>query len=367
MKVLLLTSHLEPGGISRYVINCAEGALQHGVSVLVGSRGGRWEEKLSQKGISHFRFSLHTKSICSPQIFFALQSLRKIYSTAQFDLIHANTRITQFLAYLFQKYEKVPYVSTFHGFYRPRFFRRLFPCFGTQTIAVSNEVKKHLVNDFRCESQNISVIYNGIDPLQYRPVRSKNEAQKFFQISGYPMIGMAARFSQEKNHRLIVDALQKLSERYPNIHCVFLGTGRLKKNLRQYAEKNKIIHRISFLEHIEINEFLDLLDVFLLPSLYEGFGFSIIEAQARNIPVIGSAVGGITEIIENEISGILLKDFLPETLAHAVTRCLDDDMFRKNLVQNASLKVTKRFSQEIMIAQTIELYNKILRVYKRNT
>ena len=158
MNILILTTHLNPGGISRYVLNLSKGLIKEGHSVWVASSGGSWV------GI--------------------LELLDKIEAD--------DKGVSLFL--------KVPYISVYHGFYRPGFFRKFFPFRGNLSIAVSKKVKRHLIRDLSAKENKIRVVYNGVDLDEFSPGPKQKESH------GFPakdfLIGILGRVSEEKGHFL---------------------------------------------------------------------------------------------------------------------------------------------------------------------
>jgi hypothetical protein len=142
MKIPILTTHLNPGGISRYCINLACGLQKRNHRVWIATSGGEWVPKLKASGIFCKLIPIDTKSIISLKIPLSLLSLAPLLFNERFDVIHCNTRVTQALGSLIQKIFNIPYVSAFHGFYNPKNERRLINLAGTKTIAVSQSVKK---------------------------------------------------------------------------------------------------------------------------------------------------------------------------------------------------------------------------------
>ena len=120
MKILLLTTHLNTGGIARYVISLAKALKHRGHTVFVASSGGDLEMTLVQEGIQHLFVDLRTKSELSPKVVKSFFGLKSFARKEGIDLIHAHTRVTQVLAALLSLYTKIPYVTTCHGFFRRR-------------------------------------------------------------------------------------------------------------------------------------------------------------------------------------------------------------------------------------------------------
>ena len=133
----------------------------------------------------------------------------------------------------------------------------------------------------------------------------------------------------------IVSSLEYLS---PNVRLLILGTGYEEKNLRTQVEKLGLVERVSFLgyvSHSDMPKYLKISDVFIRPSLSEGFGNSFIEAMAAGVPVIATAVGGIPDFLKNKETGLFCNVNDPKDIARKVEIFLRDSMLRNEIVDNA--------------------------------
>ena len=140
MNILYLVNHLNVGGISSYLLNLSTGLRQQGQNIYIASSGGDLEDKFSALGARIIRIPIRTKKEISFKIalsFFKLFGLIKKYDI---ELVHSQSRTTQVLGCLLSRYTGVKHVFTCHGFFKPKFSRRLFPCLPDRTIAISQPV-----------------------------------------------------------------------------------------------------------------------------------------------------------------------------------------------------------------------------------
>ncbi|MBU1121863.1 MAG: glycosyltransferase family 4 protein [Candidatus Omnitrophica bacterium] len=358
MNILILTTHLNKGGVSRYVLNLAIGLKKRGNTVWVASRGGEWVSKLDVEGVCHRTIPIQTKSICSPKITLSLFNLLPFIKKNNIEIIHSNSRVTQCLGFFLSKLLKIPYISAFHGYYRPTIFRKLLKFAGTKTLAVSTAVKQHLIKDLNIHSDNIFVVYNGIDIKQFSH-HSKTKADCGFNENQF-IIGILGRISEEKGHFLAVRALKSLLSKHKNCYLLLAGTGKMENQLKTLIHQQNLQENIRFINW-KAEDFLDILDVLIMPSKKEGFGYSIIEAFAKEIPVIGFNVGGISEIIKDKETGILFYSYDEISLQNAIMDVIINETLKRKIIAAAKERV-KIFSLENMAENTEKVYKTLITV-----
>lgn len=365
MKVLLLTTHLDIGGIGIYTVWLAEGLVKRGHGVWVASGGGRLVSELQARGIPHLDVNIRTKCDISPRVFWTVVRLQKVIKKEGIELIHAQTRVAQVAAHLLAKLADVPYLSTCHGFFKPRWGRRVFPCWGDAVVAISEPVREHLVNDFKVSKQKVSLIPNGIDLDRISGLPSGAEKDNLRRRYGLgadsQVIGIIGRLSPVKGHRYLLLALAELISTKPKIHCLIVGDGDLRAKLIKLAKTLNIVDHISFLEATPKTQLpLAVMGCFVLPSLQEGLGLAILEAMAMGLPVVASDVGGIYTLIKDGQNGFLVPPADPSALAKAIGKLLDDEGLAKRMGQAGQRMVQRKFSLDKMVRQIEGVYKDIV-------
>ena len=263
------------------------------------------------------------------------------------------------MAFLLSCLTKRKYVSAFHGFYRPHKVRKRFKFYGNLAIAVSFAVKEHLINDLKIPEEKIRVIYNGIDSKKFlRRLRPAEAKKKFGLNEDETYIGILGRISQEKGHLLALRAFKEISAQYPKVKLLISGSGKKEKDVKDFINRNQLEEKVKILD-LNSSDFLEIIDLLVMPSSKEGFGFSIIEAAAKKVPVIGYATGGIKELINDGKSGILFYEYNPQALACAIKSLLDDCLQAQVLADEA-FKKTEEFSLAKMAENTLKVYEEAL-------
>ena len=127
MNILFLTTHLNAGGITSYLLTLTKGFSEKGHGVYIVSSGGNQQNDFVALGARCVVLNIKAKSELDLRIYFALGFLKKYIRDNHIDVLHGHTRITQVMARILRNLTGVPYVTTCHGFFKPRFFRKIFP------------------------------------------------------------------------------------------------------------------------------------------------------------------------------------------------------------------------------------------------
>ncbi|MFH1492729.1 MAG: glycosyltransferase family 4 protein [Candidatus Omnitrophota bacterium] len=363
MNILLLSTHLNPGGITTYLSSLARGLQRKGNNVFVASSGGRLEEQFNSDGIRFIYIPIRTKCELSPKLIISFFKLAKELKKYKIDIIHAHTRVTQVLGILLALFSGCSYLSTCHGFFKRRFSRRIFPAWGENVIAISQAVAEHLRKDFSLDSRRISVIHNGIDCDSFSLDKDKNKEaikRKFNIPTHGPIIGILARLSTVKGHKFFIQAMPLILKKIPKALFLIVGEGHLKDELFSQVKRQKVTESVFFIPNQDdTREVLAIMDCFVSCSLQEGLGLSIMEAQAAGVPVVAFATGGIVSLIQHKATGLLVRHKDVSGLAEAVIGLLDDAALAERIKNRARENLRREFSIESMVEETEKLYSRI--------
>jgi L-malate glycosyltransferase len=359
MNILFITNHLNIGGITSYCLTLSSTLKISGHNVYIASSGGDLTQEFIDKGIIFIPLSIRTKQELSPKIFMSALKLCSVIDKYAINIVHTNSRTTQVLGCLLQRLKGVTHVSTCHGFFKPRLFRKIFPCWGSRVIAISDQVKQHLIHDLKVKSDKIDVIHNGIDIEKFKTqsIKHKEELKVRLNLGGALVIGIVARLSDVKGHIYLLEAMQNVLKVNPKAQLLIVGEGKMKQELINLANSLKIENNVKFISSVNnTKDVLDAMDIFVMPSLKEGLGLALIEAMASGLAVIGSDIGGIKTLIKNEYSGLLVAPKDTNGLSKAISDLLADSGKRKALGINAQAFISQNFSQEKMAKETLETY-----------
>lgn len=365
----MLTTHLNLGGIGVYVLSLAKGLVRRGHQVFVASSGGDLVAPLTSCGAVHLSVNINTKSEISPKVFFACAEIERIIKDEQIEIMHAHTRVAQVLTYLVSKRTNIPYVTTCHGFFKPRIFRRVFPCWGETCIAISEAVRAHLVNDFGVKKENIAVVHNGVEIERFSPDKfsrmEKDEFKKSYGLnSDSPVIGTVARLSPVKGQRYLILAMKNIVKAKPETQALLVGNGPEKGSLINQVKELGLEKNVFFSPStLDTTIPLSIMDIFAFPSLIEGLGLAIIEAQAMSLPVVASDVGGIYTLVKEGSTGLLVRPKDAQTLAEAILKLLKNKNLAQELGARARDQVLNRFNLSKMIDGIEQVYKTVVRSF----
>ncbi len=364
MRILLLSTHLNIGGVGRYVTSLAKSLKARKHEVFVASGGGQLEHILRREGIPHLSMDIKTKSELNPRVMKSFFTLRRYLKEQGIELMHAHTRVTQVVAALLSANTGIPYVTTCHGFFKRRIGRIFFGCWGKAVIAISEAVRERLVRDFSVAEEKIALIRTGIEIENFtRNVgeERRRRMREEWHLPKRPIIGTVGRLSDVKGQSVLLEAAKIVCRRIP-VSVLIVGEGPEEKRLRDLANRLGLRENVFFVGAIEdVVLPLSLMDIFVLPSLEEGLGLSLAEAMATGRPVcVASRVGGVGSLMEDKVTGISVESRNPDELARSIIYLLENAQVAQELKVNAQRRVIEEFDIRTMVANVEAVYEKVL-------
>lgn len=226
-------------------------------------------------------------------------------------------------------------------------------------VAISDHIRKVMVSDGIAEDK-IVAIHSGVNLNKKTQLPGSDGSKDKKVEKPVPddaiLIGTVAAFTKEKDYPTLLKAASQVIGERPGVYFIALGEGKLLADMKKIAAQSGINEKFIFSGFQSgVEEYLKRFNIYVMTSLNEGLGTSLLDAQAHGLPVIGTKTGGIPEIIEHEVNGLLVEPQNPEKLAEAIIKLVDDPKLRKRLGEKA-LETVQKFDIEKTVEKNIELY-----------
>lgn len=228
-------------------------------------------------------------------------------------------------------------------------------------IAISEAIRQFCIDIEGASRGKVRTIHYGLPPQPPLGTKLRKELRRELYLSPDTRIaGMVCRLTEQKGVTYALQAFALLGEPFDDTHLVILGDGRLKDELIAEATALGIRHRAHFLGWKEnAGAYMNVFDIFLMPSLWEGFGIVMLEAMAAAVPIIGSDVSAIPEVIEPYETGFLVPPRDPQAIAEALETLFADEPLRRHMGFLGQERLETVFSADRMIDETAAYYEKI--------
>lgn len=304
---------------------------------------------------------------------YALSLAAKIREVAEqyaLDLVHVHYAIphatSAFLAKEMLKPRRLPTVTTLHGTditlvgMMPSYYEitRFSIEKSDAVTTVSEFLKNETIREFRIEHP-VDVIHNFVDTEVFRP-QGSSPARGRMAKDGERILMHVSNFRKVKNLPVLIQVFNEVQKVVP-CRLVLVGDGPEREVAERLAQSLGILQLVSFLgDQEDIADILPLADVFLLPSQHESFGLAALEAMSCGVPVVGSRIGGLPEVIEHEKTGFLCDPNDVDCMKAIVLGLLTNEPLRKQIGQAARERAERLFNRDRIVAQYVDAYQRVL-------
>ena len=228
-------------------------------------------------------------------------------------------------------------------------------------IASAKSVKDFYVNQVAADPAKVEVIYNAVDWSQLTATMTRDAVRDAVGIPRDAVAaGIIARLTEQKAHRVLFEALAQ-HQALESVHLLVVGDGGLRDELTQRAKTLGIHHRVHFAgARRDLGNILGAIDFFTMPSLWEGLPLSLVLAMGAGLPVIATRVAGIPEVVQHDVSGLLVEPGDSVGLAQAMARLVANADLRRSLGERARALVLPRFGFDHYVESMTSLYDRLL-------
>ena len=384
--------HLYFGGVERRIIETAKRLqTQADITVYSGTKAG-FKKPMDINGVTVVP-CYSTDKLFPLDNWFFNRSLFKKASTINADVYEAHAVSGYGLLNALNKQGiKRPFVHTIHGVladeyeqarengyqsFRSRianyFMHRLAKLEGetaknaTLIVTISKYSLEKIQNYYGVDAAKVRIVPNGVDPEEFKPVAETDRegGRRRFGLGSEPCVLFVGSLIPRKGLPFLVEAAKKIVKKYSGTKFVIVGEGPLKNRLLSNLETANLSGNFTFLGNVKedmLPTLYNCADVLALPSIQEGQGIVLLEAQASAKPVVAFDVGGVNEAVRNGETGLLVKRGSSEELADALLKLLSDKALREKMGANGRRFVTKNFTWDICAQKMLNVYREALAI-----
>jgi glycogen(starch) synthase len=387
LRVLMLSWEYPPvvvGGLGRHVHALATSLVEAGHEVTVVTRhapGAPLEEYI--EGVRVIRapedpplFPLATSTLLAWTMAFnhtLTRAALRAADSGDYDIIHAHDWLVTHTAVTLKEHLDLPLVATIHateaGRHQGWLPGEMNKCIHSvewwlgheacRVLVCSEYMRWEVTRLLDLAPARVSVVPNGVDAAVWRaPSRAVSAARSRFAGEG-PLIGYAGRLVYEKGVQDLIAALPELRANHPGLRVVIAGDGPHRGELQEDVRRLKLQRAVSFAGFMgdgELPALMAATDALVVPSIYEPFGMVALEGASAGAPLAVAATGGLTEIVEEGVTGVKFAAKNPDALAASVGSLLEDEMFARRVAKEARVMVNERYSWDTICDHTATVY-----------
>ncbi|MEQ8200706.1 MAG: glycosyltransferase family 4 protein [Syntrophomonadaceae bacterium] len=363
-KILFVITGGESGGAQTHLFDLCTHMDKKFVPLVAIGSPGPLGDRLCAAGIAVYEVPALRRKIELAQDIKAYLQLQDLIQRLQPDLICTHSSKAGFLGRMASKRVGVPSIFTAHGWaftegvaglqsFLYRHLEWLAGHWCDKIICVSEYDFQLALKARIIAAEKMAVIHNGLTPAPY-------PADKVTHPEHVPRIIMVARFSAQKDYRLLLQVISELDPDMP-IMVDLVGDGPLRKSCMELAARLNLLDRVNFLgDRADVPDLLKQADIFVLTSHWEGFPITILEAMRAGLPVIASDVGGCREAVIDGSTGFLVTAGDPKSLQSYLEVLLADQELRVKLGRAGYMSFINHFTIDKMIDKTMNVYKEVL-------
>jgi glycosyltransferase involved in cell wall biosynthesis len=362
IRLMQITHDLAIGGLQQVVVNICKTIDRERfyVSVLCLRNLGEFVPDVEKLGIEVILLPQKRDGVD----YLSFLKVAKILRDRKIDVIHThNTQplIDGTLGALLAGVKTI--IHTDHARHYPdkrryMFAEWLLSHFVHKMVGVSTSTAEDLMKHEKISPRKIVTVLNGIDGSNFDVTFDKRKKKRELGIPKEgPVIGLGVRLTIQKGITYLLQAMPEITNHYPDITLVIAGEGESERKLKEDVEELAIGTHVRFIgPRLDMPEVLKVLDLYVLPSLWEGLPIVLLEAMAAGCPIVATNVGGNHMAVVHGENGSLVEPGNPAALAQEIIRVLDDEQLRSRYVKRGRELFASRFTAKVMTAQYENLY-----------
>jgi glycosyltransferase EpsF len=384
MRVLHLLTALGPGGAEMWLLNILREMDRRECAMDFCLK---WPEAGTEEHVAQARSlgaEVHVARL-TPEHVRYVRTLSRILRHGRYDVVHSHEFVYSGIGVWVARRLGLPVVCTFHHwlvrpeapFLRKPVVRELRAAYGaislryaqghaTYVTTLSRRVMSKVKPDYRT-APNCRLLTLSAAALEPMPEDARADVRRELGIRpDAPVVLHVGRFIEQKNHRGVLNVFQRVRASVPGAQLVLAGQGPLLDDVRQTVKRRGLERAVHFLGvRQDVPQLMAASDVFLFPSLDEGFGLAALEANAAGIPVVGSAIPGLDEAVVDGQTAVLCKVDDVNGMAEAVDGFLRDPVLRARFGAAGRRRVEREFSHAASARGLRALYDDCLRPGRR--
>ena len=285
LNVLLSLMQLDIGGAETHVVELAKELKRRGINPIVTSNGGAYEKELEEAGIKHYCVPLQNKNPLN--MLKSVKLLRRIIKDENIDIVHSHARIPSFILGRLHAKMKFPFVTTAHWVFTTRWGLKYITNWGEKTVAVSEDIKTYLIDNYKIPEGDIQVTINGIDTDKFSPDTDKTDIQKELGLKDEDtVIVYVSRLDESRSlvAKQLINIVPEIDKLTENLKVVVVGDGDDFGTVKSLTDKvNGELGRDCVIltgARTDINRIVAPADLFI------GVSRAALEAMAAEKPVI---------------------------------------------------------------------------------
>jgi glycosyltransferase involved in cell wall biosynthesis len=365
IKVLHVITRLDPGGSSTNTIETVARLNREWFDVsLVSGPTVDWDHSIPCQFIPDLQREINP--IKDIKAFFALY---KIMKAGNFDIVHTHTSKAGIVGRWAAKCAGVkriihtPHGHVFYGYFGPLkttlfiWIERITALVTDNIITLTDRGKQEHIDLKIAPAHKFVTIYSGID-VHVKASDAGKDLKKKLNIAGDCIVfGCVARLEPIKGVSYLIEAMAQVVKKNPQTHLVLVGDGKERPALEQQVNTLGLGSHVTFTGFQKnVNAYLQIMDVFVLASLNEGMGRVFLEAMVFGKPVIGTRVGGVSEIIQDGQNGFCVESKNPEALSKVMLQLIENPALKEQMGSRGKAMAGEKFSLEKMVSDIEHLY-----------